>query len=571
MAARENMGENVTMGMIRRVTEGVRWAVSGVGPTSWFGPMQPLAPQAQERTEGRQFDYPVGYNLRISPREGENISFATLRGLADGYDLLRLVIETRKDQIESYEWELVPKSKDINADALADEIKRCTDFLEYPDKEHNWSQWLRMQIEDLLVIDAVAVYQRATRGGGLYSLELIDAATLKRVLDDTGRTPLPPDPAYQQVLKGIPASDYSRDDLVYAMRNPRTNRIYGLSPVEQVVMTVNIAMRRQLSQLDFYTAGNIPEAIAQMPETWTMEQIKDFQIWWDAILEGNTSEKRKMRFIPNLKDIVFTKDAVLKDEMDEWLARIICFAFSIAPSALIKQVNRASGEQMADTAKEEGLMPLLRFLQTHMTLLLQKYLGAKDLRFQFKVLNKVAPEQQAAIHKTYIDAKVLTPDEVREDLGKDAMTEEQKAAIAPPPPPPMIGPDGEPIAPPEEGAPPTGKDGKPLTGAALLNAPKAVPAVAPPKPEETPAEKMLATALGMLDPQTMRKVAESMKPTIIEVRPEVNVDVGDTNVHLPAPVVEATMTMPNDSRVEKVLVSERRADGSMVAEWRDKQ
>lgn len=569
MAARENMGENVTLGMIRRVTEGVRWMVSGVGPESWFGPMQPLAPQAQEKTEGRQFDYPVGYNLRISPREGENISFATLRGMADGYDLLRLVIETRKDQIESYEWELVPKDKKINADTLAEEVKRCTDFLEYPDKEHNWSQWLRMQIEDLLVIDAVAVYPRATRGGGLYSLELIDAATLKRVLDDTGRTPLPPDPAYQQVLKGIPASDYSRDDLVYAMRNPRTNRVYGLSPVEQVIMTVNIAMRRQLSQLDFYTAGNIPEAIAQMPENWTMDQIKDFQIWWDAILEGNTTEKRKMRFIPNLKDIVFTKDAVLKDEMDEWLARIICFAFSIAPSALIKQVNRASGEQMADTAKEEGLMPLLRFLQTHMTLLVQKYLGAPDLRFQFKVLNKVDPKSQADIHAAYIASKVLTPDEVREDLGKDAMTEEQKAAIAPPPPPPMIGPDGEPLPQPAAGEAPVGKDGKPLMGAALLNKPKALPA--PAKPEETPTEKMLATALSMLDPQALRKVAEAMKPTIIEVRPEVNVDVGDTNVHLPAPVVEATMTMPNDSRVEKVLVSERRADGSMVAEWRNKE
>lgn len=565
------MGENVAMSMIRRVTEGVRYAVSGVGPMSWFGPMQPLEPQAQEKTEGRQFDYPVGYNLRISPREGENISFATLRGLADGYDLLRLVIETRKDQIESYEWELVPKNKDTNADALADEIKRCTEFLEYPDKEHNWSQWLRMQIEDLLVIDAVAVYPRATRGGGLYSLELIDAATLKRVLDDTGRTPLPPDPAYQQVLKGIPASDYSRDDLVYAMRNPRTNRIYGMSPVEQVIMTVNIAMRRQLSQLDFYTAGNIPEAIAQMPENWTMEQIKDFQIWWDAVLEGNTAEKRKMRFIPNLKDIVFPKDAVLKDELDEWLARIICFAFSIAPSALIKQVNRASGEQMADTAKEEGLLPLLRFLQTHMTLLLQKYLKAPDLRFQFKILNKVDPKSQADIHVAYKGAGVLTADEIREDLGKDAMTEEQKASVAPPAPPPMIGPDGKPIVP-EEGAQ-VGKDGKPLTGAALLNAPKAAEAAVPPKPkaeEPTPAEKMLATAIAMLDPQALRKVAEAMKPTIIEVRPETNVEVGDTNIHLPAPVVEATLTQ-NDSRVEKVLVGERRADGSMVAEWRDKE
>jgi hypothetical protein len=78
-------------------------------------------------------------------------------------------------------------------------------------------------------------------------------------------------------------------------------------------------------------------------------------------MEGNLSARRKMKFIPALKQLDFPKKDMLKDEFDEWLARIVCFAFSISPSALIKQVNRASGEQMADTAKEEGLMPLLRF------------------------------------------------------------------------------------------------------------------------------------------------------------------------------------------------------------------
>jgi hypothetical protein len=94
-------------------------------------------------------------------------------------------------------------------------------------------------------------------------------------LQHGGRTPVPPSPAYQQVLKGIPAADYTSEQLVYSVRNFRTNRIYGYSPVEQVIMTVSIAMRRQLSQLDFYTQGNVPEAIAQVPESWTARQIGD--------------------------------------------------------------------------------------------------------------------------------------------------------------------------------------------------------------------------------------------------------------------------------------------------------
>lgn len=570
MAAREAMGTNVDQGLVQRVVAGLRYAVSGVGPSNWFGPAQPLAPQAQDQVEGRAFDYPVGYNLRIKPRDGEAVSFSTLRGMADGYDLLRLIIETRKDQIEAFDWEIMPVALDDGADQFDDEIARVTDFLASPDKEHTWPQWLRMQIEDLLVLDAIAIYPRSDRGGALYGFELIDPATLKRVIDDTGRTPLPPDPAYQQVLKGIPAADYSRDQLVYTMRNPRTNRLYGFGPVEQVMMTVNIALRRQLSQLNFYTEGNVPEAIAQMPEAWTAKQIQDFQLWWDSVLEGNNAAKRKMRFIPSLKDIVFPKKDVLKDEYDEWLARIVCFAFSISPSAFIKQVNRASGEQMADTAKEEGLMPLLRFLETHLTGLIQKYLNAPMLRFQFKIANRVAPEQQANIHKVYIDAEVMTPDEVRESLGMDAMTPEQRDAAWPSPPPPGMNADGTPILP-KQGDAAVGADGKPLVGAAASAAGNAASAAAAPAVTPSAAEKMLADAIRMLDPQRLAKAIESaaasQAPRIVEVRPEVNVEVGDTNVHVPQLPVALTK---RDDTADKALVSKRMADGSMVATWEPK-
>ena len=65
---------------------------------AWFGPLDPIAPGAPADVAGRQWDYPAGYNLWLQPRP-EAVTFGTLRALADGYDLLRLVIETRKDQV----------------------------------------------------------------------------------------------------------------------------------------------------------------------------------------------------------------------------------------------------------------------------------------------------------------------------------------------------------------------------------------------------------------------------------------------------------------------------------------
>ena len=72
----------------------------------WFGPLNPLAPIAPPDVAGRRFDFPPGYNLVTQPRAYEPIGFAELRAFADAYDLLRLVIETRKDQMERQRWRI---------------------------------------------------------------------------------------------------------------------------------------------------------------------------------------------------------------------------------------------------------------------------------------------------------------------------------------------------------------------------------------------------------------------------------------------------------------------------------
>jgi hypothetical protein len=42
-------------------------------------------------------------------------------------------------------------------------------------------------------------------------------------------------------------------------------------------MTVNIALRRQLWQLDYFTEGSIPDALIGVPQSWTPDQIRQFQ------------------------------------------------------------------------------------------------------------------------------------------------------------------------------------------------------------------------------------------------------------------------------------------------------
>ena len=437
-ATREQSGTAVGPALLASVVSGDSGRGGASSPIGWFGPGNPLSPVAPDEVAGRAFDYPTHYNLAQQPRAYDGVTFGQLRALADGYDLLRLVIETRKDQIESYAWEIRAKE---GRTVSQETVEAANLFFQYPDQEHPWGTWMRMLLEDVFVIDAACVYPRLTRGGQLYGLELMDGGTIKRVLDASGRTPLPPDPAYQQVLKGLPAVDYTREELIYWMRNPRTNKVYGYSPVEQIIMTVNIAIRRQLHQLEFYTEGSVPEAIAGVPDTWNMDTLVQFQQWWDSLMEGNTAARRHMKFVPlDPSKIAFPKQDALKDQFDEWLARIICFAFSISPTALVKETNRATAESVQDAAKREGLIPLLNWLKQFLDYLLAKKLNQPNLEFNWTFSKDLEPLVQAQVDQIYVGLKALAPSEIRERQGMPPMTKAQMEEVAPPPPPatPML-------------------------------------------------------------------------------------------------------------------------------------
>ena len=124
---------SIPPGLIARAGEAARYVISGVAPATWFGPNTPAKPLAPESAKGRAFDYPVGYNLRYPPRADETVSFAMLHALASGCDMLRIVIETRKDQIEGLDWQIRPRDEDnVDQDAL-DRAKKLTDFWQRPD------------------------------------------------------------------------------------------------------------------------------------------------------------------------------------------------------------------------------------------------------------------------------------------------------------------------------------------------------------------------------------------------------------------------------------------------------
>jgi hypothetical protein len=437
-------------------------------PDGWFPSGRPLSPVAPPgTTTGRRWDYPSFINFNYTPRgeQGVPIGFETLRRMAEpaegGLDLLRLAIETRKDQMAAQRWKIRGVEKNDNGGQAARDVEA---WLSKPDGVHTFRQWMRSIVEDHLVIDAPAVYLRTAQIDGEVRplFEPMDGATLKLlILAEDGRTPMPPLPAYQQVLKGMPTQDYTLDEIGYYPYNVRTNRLYGMSHVEQVLATIAISLNRQMSQLAYFTAGTIPDGFMEVPKEWSQAAIKQFTEWFNSEMSGQLGERRKMRFVPADAKYVATKDQILKDTFDEWLIRIICYCFSLPPQAFVKEMNRATSETSKEAAQEEGLEPMKLWFSDLMDDLLRRA-GFPNLRWQWADEEIVDPEAKARVAQSYYGGTtgtakaIMTLAEVREFASLPPATPDQLKELQPPAPEPIAAGGA---TPPRPGGTPPGKPG----------------------------------------------------------------------------------------------------------------
>jgi hypothetical protein len=469
-------------GLAERVARGIRYAFTG--KADWFGPGAPVAPSAPEQVAGRQFQMPISYNTLIQSKV-EGVSFSQLRMLADTCDIIRLLIEIRKDQICALDWSVQEKGT-LTSRGRAPAMRandptaqRLMDFLVSPDKDHSFETWLRYLLEDMFVIDAPTLYIQRTKGGGVYALRPIDGATIKRIIDPHGWVPMPPLPAFQQILQGTAAIDYTTDELIYSPRNMRTNRLYGLSHVEQIIVTAKTWLARQAYNLEYYNTGTTPEGFLSASKDWGVQQIAEYQELFDLQLSGQLGERRKLKITPNDSKFTETKEPAFKNSYDEWLARIACFCFSVPPTAFVNEMNRATAGTQNISSLETGLAPLRVWVERLVTGIIQKHLDGTGYEFTFRDKEAEDPLERANIDQIYLASGVLVANEVRTDLGLAPLAEPAKPVVAPSDVPPS----------PEHGA----DAPNPRTAVNIKHAHGDLKKVAP----ETPREKKLAGVFAM--------------------------------------------------------------------------
>lgn len=427
---------DVALGNARSLPRDVRTFMQG----TVFAPLNPLAPVSINRemqtgrAEPRRWQYPVGVNLPTPPGAGKLIDFAMLRNIADLHGVARKCIELRKQEIADLDWEITVRAPDkktasemLGKNDVSMAIEQITDFFANPDpiEGRDWGTWMKAALEEVFVVDALSLYLHPTWGSDvmlpmedrLAAIEIIDGTTIKPLVDQRGARPLPPNPAYQQFIYGYPRSEFeavvddlgqeeisdatlqgrgiitrfSTDQLMYKRYVERAWSPYGFPPTEQIILSLNLALKREAWHLAYFTESNVPAGLIEAPDTWTPTQLQAFQDGLDSLLSGDPGWQHKIKVIPAGKGFTQLKPPAHDIEFDEFMVRIVCLGFDVSPQEVgfPPRGQGLGGAGAAGTsitsAKRRSLEPMARWFKTAiLDPIIRSQFGRKDLQFRWR-------------------------------------------------------------------------------------------------------------------------------------------------------------------------------------------
>ncbi|HWZ65622.1 MAG TPA: phage portal protein [Patescibacteria group bacterium] len=382
-----------------------------------------------------QFDYNhQGTQMRRKPNS--NISFQILREFSTSYEVARACINARKRQITSLEWEIVPMDDMSSENTMAQNTKKYSSDITLVSQFFNelggpgvrFRSLLDMIVEDLLVLDAVALLRKQTVGGDLMYLSPLDAATIKLVVDEFGNTPEPPNPAYKQVIRGAVTAEMTTDELIYDMMNPRSSTPYGLAPLESLIIVISSALRGNLFNLNYLTDGNVPEGLMSMPADWSMTQIKEYQEVWDAYIAGDARAGSRLRFTPGGPGVGYTptkkRDEMAFGEFQQWLMLCTCAMFDVQPQEIgftLHHSTKANASEQGNIQTRRGILPTTNVIREIFRDIIHKDLGMPHLDYAFRGMEDRDMLMEAEARQVDIFTGFKTIDEARSDEGLDPL------------------------------------------------------------------------------------------------------------------------------------------------------
>ena len=476
------MTQNMTPGtQIQVAGEAVAMPRPGGGFGAILGPSAPLLPAPLDptldesgRAVPRKYEYQVAQNLNITQTL---VPYQVLKALVEQCDIIHRCVEIRVSEISKMDWSFTlsnsaiteimqeencshAKAAKIGRERYGEEIARLTEFWENPyvATDRSMVEWMTEALWQVFTFDQLCIYPRysigakldAKAGDKVYPIgfDVIDAPTIKILLDNRGDIPHPPLPAFQQILWGFPRGEFTAspdteaqnlysgagrsgqfitDQMFVSVKNRRTWTVYGYSPVEQAIPAATLYLNRQRWMNAEYQEG-------VSPKTWMKSNSMEYDPVKMAALErvlndklaGSTAERHRVKLLPDGFEPVAmpSEDEKYKAEYDEFIIKRIASCFGVSPTALGVMPRSGlggSGEHKGqqDAVDAVSQRPMEAYVVEFINALSRRFLGmSKAVTFNLNDESNSADEvAKASAFKTALESGQMTLNDVRGDLG----------------------------------------------------------------------------------------------------------------------------------------------------------
>jgi hypothetical protein len=118
----------------------------------------------------------------------------------------------------------------------------------------------------------------------------------------------------------------------------------------------------------------------------------------------------------------------LHNKFDEWLARIVAYAFGMSPVAFVQMTNRAVSQEMGDVEAEQGLASIKFFIERLVNDIIDEVIMLPHLRFNWVTDRSRMQSKVVDKNVKYVQAGIYTADEVRAEEGKPPLVVAQPMA-----------------------------------------------------------------------------------------------------------------------------------------------
>lgn len=381
----------------------------------------------------------------------KKLSYEIMRQLHELSDLVRAATDGIETEVTAVDPIMEAMAVD-GADEPTDEAKKHRDtvddfLLKNPNTNRESYYQLRKRVtNNILVYDAGALnVRRGTTADKLYrdpetkellpmSLHALPGDTI-RIMKNQYDEFVNPDKAYQQVENGRRLADFSIDQMIYFMMNPRAGYLYGMSPLETLYITVGAELEMNRINSDRVTNNATPQ-YAVIYKNTSMPLLRRYSSFLQQQMRSHPDRPLLFSARPGA-DVNIQKLGMSNQEMEwvkltEWLLKKVMMVYKVPPIVLglvDRSVGKLNSEKQYEQFKKAVLKPMLRMwaYQINMGLIWAKgNFNFPDVMHTWESIDLVDEERSSKIALILSKIGTFRVREIREAAGYEPLGEDHK-------------------------------------------------------------------------------------------------------------------------------------------------